>query len=75
MILFRLMELRPLCAADFHAVLAPGVELAARRRIGGAWDIALQGNALVLPLGIRNRNRGEQRLGTSGIMEFLNACL
>src|SRR5215470_3743561 len=46
-----------------HAQAAARVEAAARRRIDRARHVTLEQDALALQRGVRNRHRGEQRLG------------
>ena len=48
------LKLRFFRLADFHAVFAALVVGASLRRIGGVGDIALQDNAMLLQMGIRN---------------------
>src|SRR6202051_4127560 len=42
---------------------ASGMEMAARRRLNGTWNLALQSDALPLHFWIRDRDRRQQRLG------------
>jgi len=60
-----------------HALRAPGMEATSRRRMNGAWRVALEDNARGLPCRVRDRYGGKKHLGIrmEGIRkEFLGWC-